>query len=294
MMGKLIFRNVSLYFRDKVSVFFSLMSVLIVILLYVFFLSNVQVQSISSQIGGVVNKNDIAYLINTWVLAGLLSIMAVTTTLGALGFMVNDRENKIIMDFKSAPLSIWSYPLASVISAFLVGFIVSVLAFVIYGIYMFLSTGYFFSFIIILKTLALILFSTIMSSALMGLMVSFVSTNSAFSSLSLIIGTSIGFVNGLYIAIGQLPEKVQMVIKFLPFSHIAALFRQIMMEDSIPIAFAGAPIEVIDTYKEMFGVVLKWKNEIISVTSSLVFMLLVFILSLLLFFVNFRRKRDVI
>lgn len=293
-MGKLIFRNVSLYFRDRVSVFFSLMSVLIVILLYVFFLSNVQVQSISQQMGGVVNENDIAYLINTWVLAGLLSIMAVTTTLGALGFMVSDRENKIIMDFKSSPLSIWSYPLAGVISALLVGLTVSIMAFVIYGIYMVLTTGYFFSIMIILKTMALILFSTIMSSALMGLMVSFVSSNSAFSSLSLIIGTSIGFVNGLYIAIGQLPEKVQMVIKFLPFSHIAALFRQVMMEDSIPIAFASAPIEVIETYKEMFGVVLKWNNENISVTSSLVFILLVFILSLLLFFVNFRRKRDVI
>ena len=294
MMGKLIYRNVSLYFRDRVSVFFSLMSVFIVILLYVFFLSNVQVQSISKQIGGVVNENNIAYLINTWVLAGLLSIMAVTTTLGALGFMVSDRENKIIVDFKSSPLSISSYPLAGVLSAVIVGFTVSLIAFIIYGIYMFLATGYFFSLMIILKTMALILFSTIMSSALMGLIVSFISTNSAYSSLSLIIGTSIGFVNGLYIAIGQLPEKVQMVIKFLPFSHIAAVFRQIMMEDSIPIAFVGAPIEVIETYKEMFGVVLKWNGKIINVTSSLVFILLVFILSLLLFFVNFRRKRDVI
>ena len=101
MMSKLIFRNVSLYFRDKASVFFSLMSVFIVILLYIFFLSNVQVQSISQQMGGVINENNIAYLINTWVLAGLLSIMAVTTTLGALGFMVSDRENKIIMTLKA-------------------------------------------------------------------------------------------------------------------------------------------------------------------------------------------------
>ena len=159
---------------------------------------------------------------------------------------------------------------------------------------MVLTTGYFFSLMIIIKTIALILLSTTMSSALMGLIVSFVSSNSAYSSLSLIIGTSIGFVNGLYIAIGQLPDKVQMVIKFLPFSHIAALFRQVMMEDSIRIAFAGAPIEIVETYKEMFGVVLKWNDEMISITSSFVFILLVFTLSLVLFFINFRRKRDVI
>ncbi len=291
MMSKLIYRNISLYFRDKASVFFSLMSVLIVILLYVLFLSNVQVVSISQQIGGVVNDNNIAYLINTWILAGLLSITTVTSTLGAFGFMVSDYENKIIKDFKSSPLKISTYPTAAIISAVTVGVMMSLIAFFVYSVYMFIDTGYFFSFTIILKTLGLIFISTIMNAGLMGLMVSFIKSNNVYSSASLLIGTSIGFVNGLYIALGQLPSGIQTFIKLLPFSHIASQFRQVLMTDSIPIAFAGAPLKVIETYKEMFGVVLIYNKSVISMKWSLMFVIIVFTGSTLLFFLNFRRKQ---
>ena len=188
-MIKLISRNIKLYFRNRTAVFFSLLSVLIVIILYVLFLSNIQVESVNEQLNGTISEKDISYLINSWVLAGLLSITTVTSTLGALGFMVNDREKKIVMDFKSAPLKISTYPIAGVVSAMIVGILISVIAFMVYGLYIYIDTGYYFSLIIILKTLGLVFISTFMSAALMGLLVSFFSTNSAFSSASLLIGT---------------------------------------------------------------------------------------------------------
>ncbi|NLC66497.1 MAG: ABC transporter permease [Clostridium sp.] len=291
-MSKIIYRNVSLYFRDKASVFFSLLSVLIVMLLYILFLSNVQVVSITEQIGATANKNNISYLINTWILAGILSITTVTSTLGALAFMVNDRENKIIKDFKSSPITNSTYPVAGVISSFIVGLTMSIIALLIYGVYIFIDTGYLFSLIIIVETLALIVVSTIMNAALMGLLVSFISTNNVYSSASLIIGTTIGFVNGLYIPIGELPDKIQTFIKLLPFAHIASMFRQILMKDSIPKTFDGAPVEAINTYKEIFGIILKWKNESIAFNISLIFVIAVFTISIILFFINFRRKRE--
>lgn len=294
MMGKLISRNIKLYFRDKNSVFFSLLSVLIVIVIYVLFLSTIQVESVSKQLNGTISGESISYLINSWVLAGMLSIITVTSTLGALGFMVNDREKKIVMDFKSAPLKTSTYPIAGVISAMIVGILISILAFIIYGLYIFIDTGYYFSLIIIFKTLGLILLSTFMSAALMGLLVSFFSTNSAFSSASLMIGTTIGFVNGLYIPVGQLSNTIQKSLNILPFSHMASLFRQILMKDSIPISFEGAPLSAVNNYKENFGVILKWGETSINFNFSITFIILVFLVSLVLFFANFKRKRQVI
>ena len=293
-MKNLVKRNLNLYFRDKASVFFSLLSVIIVFALYVLFLSNVQVDAVKQQIGNAATDANISYLINTWILAGMLSITTVTSTLGALGFMVNDKEKKILMDFKSSPIKMSTYPIAAIITAIIVGVIISTIAFLIYTIYIFIDTGYLFSLLVIAKSLTLILISSMMSASFMGLLVSFLSTNNAFSSASILIGTSIGFVNGLYIPLGQLSNSLQNVIKLLPFSHIASLFRQTLMEDSLTKVFNNAPQEIITGYTEAFGVTLKWNETIINSKISISFILAVFLLSLLGFFINFKRKREVI
>jgi len=65
--GRLTIRNLKVYFRDKISVFFSFLSVIIIISLYALFLGNVQVESIKSQVGGI---NGIRYLVDSWIMAG--------------------------------------------------------------------------------------------------------------------------------------------------------------------------------------------------------------------------------
>lgn len=292
-MKKLIQRNLKLYFRDKAVVFFSLLSVIIVLALYVLFLSNVQVQSIKQQVGNTIKEIDISYLTNTWILAGMLSITTVTSTLGALGFMVNDKEKKILMDFKSSPLKMSTYPTAAIITAIIVGTIMSTLTLIIYTSYIYINTGYLLNPIILTKTIALIITSTTMSASLMGFLISFLNTNNAFSSVSILIGTTIGFTNGLYIPLGQLTNNIQNIIKLLPFSHIASLFRRILMSESMIKVFDNAPQEAIDGYTEAFGVNLKWNGTPISTNISIAFIIIVFLLSLLAFFGNFKRKREV-
>lgn len=290
MFKKLIGRNLKLYFRDRTSVFFSLLSVVIVIVLYVLFLADLQINAVNEATNFILPEKDVSYLINSWILAGLLSITAVTSTLGALGTLVQDRERKIIMDFKSSPVPVMVYPLANVVTAVIVGTVVSIVSFGIYASIIYANTGYFFSMEQIVKCFALVGFSSLMSAALMGLMVSFFKTNSAFGSASLIIGTIIGFLNGLYVPIGSLPKMAQTFIKCLPFGHIASLFRQVLMTKSINLCFENAPQSTLDSYIYGFGIRFQWGDEDISMLASLLFILCVFIISILLFFINYRRK----
>ncbi len=292
MLKKLIYRNSGLYFRDRTSVFFSLLSVLIVIALYILFLAKMQVDSVNQQTNGLLKGDDLSYLINSWILAGLLSITTVTSTLGALGTMVNDRVNRIVMDFKSSPLSAMTYPVSCVITSFAVGAIISVISFVVYGAYIYFGTGYLFGIGMILKCLGLICLSAMMNAAFMGFLVSFFSTNSAYSSASLIIGTVIGFINGLYVPMGGLPETIQSVLKCLPFGHVASLFRRVLMQESIDLCFKNAPVSVRESYTRDFGVVLDWNGNEISSYISITFILIVSLVSLVLFFINFRRKKQ--
>ncbi len=291
MIRKIIGRNLKQYFRDKTSVFFSLLAVFIVIVLYILFLAQVQIDSILESAEGAISNDKIAYLINSWILAGLLSITTVTSTLGAFGTMVGDYEKHKIMDFKSSPLKQMDYPIANILSSFIVGSIISLLSFAVYGSYIVISTGYMYPIESVLNGIGIILLSALMSAALMGFIVSNLKTNSAFSSVSLVIGTIIGFLNGLYVPIGSLPDAVQTVVKCLPFGHIASLLRQAIVTDAIDVSFEGMPQSVVDEYISGFGVVMSWGDKKIDIHTSLIFIISVMLISLILFFVNHNRKK---
>ena len=78
-------RNLKVFFRDKTAVFFSLLAVLIVLGLYIFFLGDVWIDSFPN-IKGVKN------LMNCWIIAGLIGVTSVTANMGAFGTMIEDKS----------------------------------------------------------------------------------------------------------------------------------------------------------------------------------------------------------
>lgn len=97
-MKQLMLRNLRLFFRDHMAVFFSMLSIFITIGLYVFFLSDTILNGDFEQIPGS------KHILNLWLISGLMSIGSVTTTLGAYGLMIKDRElgkEKDFLDRKS-------------------------------------------------------------------------------------------------------------------------------------------------------------------------------------------------
>ena len=253
---KIVSRNIKLYFRDYTAVFFFFFLVLIVIALYILFLADIQVNSIQDVTGGALDKKDISYLVNSWILAGLLSITTVTSTLGGFGTMVNDCDKKISMDFRSSPLDRKIYPSANIVSSFMIGSVISVIAFLVYALLIAARTGHFFSASQVLQCLLLICLSTLMNAAFMGFIVSFLRTNGAFASVSLVFGTVIGFLNGLYVPLGSLPGGVQKFIQILPFIHIASVFRQILTSGSAKYCFENTGTEALKLYQKNYGIIL--------------------------------------
>lgn len=92
-------RNCLVYLRDKSAVFFSLLSMLIVLGLMVVFLGKMNSENVLSVIeeyGGreitAQDRENAAYLIQMWTLAGIISVNAVTVTMTVLGNMVQDEK----------------------------------------------------------------------------------------------------------------------------------------------------------------------------------------------------------
>jgi len=255
-------RNLKVFFKDRTSVFFSLLAVFIIIGLYALFLGDVWVNSLGNAPGA-------GFLMNSWIMAGLLAVTSVTTTMGAFGTMVDDKAKKIIKDFTVSPIKNSKIVGGYILSSIVIGIIMSLVTVVLAEVYIIVSGGEFMGFTALFKVLGLVVLSTTTNASMVLLLVSFFKSINAFGTASTIIGTLIGFLTGIYLPIGQLPEGVQWVVKCFPPSHAAVLFRQVMMEAPMAATFEGAPAEVIDNFEQLMGVSFKFGETTVSVTTSI-------------------------
>ncbi|MDR1066768.1 MAG: ABC transporter permease [Clostridiales bacterium] len=292
MVKHLISRNLRIYFRDKTAVFFSLLSALIVIILYIVFLAKMQNDEITKRVGDIITPEAVTYLVHSWILGGLLSITTITSVLGGFGGMVLDRERSVIMDFKSAPIKAWVYPFSHIVAAFLIGVFISLIPLVIYPILIYLMTGYSLTVMQLAQGFGLILLSSLINSFAMGLVCSFFGTVGAFSMASIIIGTTVGFINGLYVPIGILSPTVQNVLAAFPSANVAKVFREVFTKDALATAFSGVPSIFGEEYKSIYGIVLKFSDKEISDTLSLAYAAVVGLVALCLMILNLQRKRE--
>src|SRR5690625_1219781 len=108
----LINRHIKLFFKDKASVFFSLLSVFIIIALYLLFLS----ENIIANLPEFTDQSEFIFL---WMFAGIIAVTTATATLGAFGKFIEDKvsmksEDFLITKIKPRKLA-YSYSIYSVI-----------------------------------------------------------------------------------------------------------------------------------------------------------------------------------
>lgn len=278
-------RNLKIFFRDKTAVFFSLLAVFIVIGLYVLFLGD----SLVSSMGDIEGAR---YLMDSWIMAGILAVTPVSTILGSFGTMVDDKTKKIYKDFRCSPMKSSSIAGGYILSSFCVGIIMTVLAFILAEFYIVISGGELLPFVSILKILGVIVLTVIASSSMMYFIVSLINSQSAFTTVSTVIGTLIGFITGIYLPVGSTPEFVQYIIKLFPISHSASLFRKIFMEDPMAQSFDGIPEKYITEFKIELGIEFKINDWEISNLESIIFLLITTVVFYAIGIVITNRKKE--
>ena len=276
-------RNIKLFFRDKSTVFFSLLSVLIIIALYALFLGD-------TYKNGLENVKGIDFLINSWVIAGILAVVSVTATMGAFGAMVEDRSKKILKDFYATPVKRSEIAGGYILSAFTVGVLMSLITLLLGEIYIFIAGGELLGLSAAAGLLGLIVLSVLSSSAMVFFIVTFFKSQNAFATASTIIGTLIGFLTGVYIPIGSLPEWVQLIIKLFPLSHAGALIRQLLLKQPMAVSFAGAPEAAVEKFNHSMGVVLQFNRSDVDPMTSVIVLLVTTVLFYGLAVLNVSRK----
>ena len=259
-------RNLLIYFRDKSAVFFSLLSVFILIALYVFFLGDLIAD-------GVPDFPAKHWLLLSWIIAGVVTVTSVTTTLGAFGVMVNDRATNAYKDFSVSPIKPSSLLGGYIISSLFIGFLMCIVALFLANVMLFTTGESLLSFPQLIKSVGIIFLAVLTAGSMISLLVMFFKTSNAFAAASTLIGTLIGFLAGIYIPIGTLPAYLQTVIQFFPISHVAALLRQVLMETPMAEAFAQAPVEVKEEFQLKLGVIFEVNGWQFTPLSSILYLI---------------------
>lgn len=283
----LVSRNNKVFRRDKTQVFFSLLSVIIVIALYAIFLQKMQIDALEQ-----VTKAtpEMVTMVNEWLAAGLLSMMAVTTTLAAFGITVKDIETKATADFLTAPLSRATIQLSYVANAFLIGLALTLVALIGCEIFIVATGGNLLGFTDFVKVFTILLLSVTLASVFNVFIVQFVSTQNAFSTLGTLIGTGIGFLCGVYVPVGVLPSFAQNLVMYFPISHTTVLLRNTFMQNSISTIFDGVPAADVEAYKINYGVVYDINGHLLNSTTSITIIVVSIAVLTILSIMIFKKK----
>lgn len=258
-MVTLINRHIKLFFKDKTSVFFSLLSVFIIIVLYLLFLS----ENITSNLPEFNDKEAFVFL---WMFAGIIAVTTATATLGAFGKFIEDKVSKKSEDFLITHITKRQLAYSYIFYSIIVGLIFTILL---------LLFGYSYTFMtfdtpinISVSLVAVVFLSTFMHTLLFYLITASLKTLSAFSGLSTIVGTLIGFLAGIYIPIGLLPTYLQKVITLFPTTQATVILKELLMKDVLEPMQKVMSSADYDELIYMLGIKLQWNDQPLSTTFS--------------------------
>lgn len=292
-------RNCLVFLRDRGAVFFSLLSMLIVLMLMGVFLGNMNeehVVSLLGQYGGVrdvpLDEAHAKEVVQYWTLAGILVVNAVTVTLTVIGNRVSDVSGGKLASLYSAPASRGVIALSYVASAMLIGIFMCALTLGAALCYIAAAGGELLSFAAIGRILLLVVLNVGVFAVMMYFFAMFVKSSSAWSGFGTVIGTLVGFVGAIYLPMGNLPEGVATVLKYLPVLHGASLMRRACCGQALETAFAGMPPEVLSGYQEYMGIQVKMGGKMANSSFQALFLagcgIMAFILTVLV-----QRRKDI-
>lgn len=223
----LVSRNTKCYFKDKFTFFMSLITPIILFILFVTFLRNVYIENFEKvflENNITVNPKIISGCTGAWLMSSILSVSAVTVAFCSNTIMIDDKISSSVNDFKVSPVKGVTVSLSYFISNFIVTFIVLMVIMLIGHIYL-ACVGWHMSasdtLMIIVDVICGILFGTLLA----GVVESFISTQGGLSAVSTAVSSMYGFICGAYMPISSFAKGLQNVLSLLPGTYGVGIIR---------------------------------------------------------------------
>ena len=248
----LVRRNTRLFFKDKGMFFTSLITPMILLVLYGTFLGKVYKDSFLSSMPAMVSLPEklVDGFVGGQLISSILAVSCVTVAFCSNMLMVQDKVSGAYRDLTISPVKASTLALSYYFSTFIVTMIICLagaalcLGYVaIVGWYMSLGDVL----LLIGDIFLLVLFGTALSSIINF----FLSTQGQISAVGTIISAVYGFICGAYMPISQFSEGLQKVILMLPGTYGTALLRNHAMAGAFrEMGKLGIPETALDSLRK--------------------------------------------
>lgn len=250
--GALTKRNIKIFFKDKGMFFTSLITPIILLILYATFLAKVYRDSFASALpeGLVVPEKLINGTVGGELFSSLLAVSCITVAFCSNLLMVNDKISGARKDFLISPVKkstlAFSYFFGTLTSTLIVSFVATMACFVYIAI-----TGWYFTFGNIMLVLLDVIILTMFGTALSSVVNIFLSTTGQASAVGTIVSAGYGFICGAYMPISSFGSGLQKIISLLPGTYGTSLIRNHALADVfVAMQNEGFPPETIEGIKD--------------------------------------------
>ncbi len=218
-------RNIKLFFKDKGLFFTSLITPMILLVLFISFLGEVYRDSyVMGLPDGVVSEALIDALVGGQLVSSLLAVACVTVSFCSNMLMVQDKVKGQRKDFSVTPCPKSSLSISYFASTFFSTLLILLVAFAAGSIYL-ISVGWYLGIIDVFLILSDIIILVLFGTALSSLINLFLSSQGQISAVGTIISSCYGFISGAYMPISQFGEGLRNFIALLPGTYGTSLLR---------------------------------------------------------------------
>ena len=238
-------RNLLIYFKDKLAILFSLLTSIIVFVLYLLFLKGTFVDALNGTMNGLenlVSAKDVDMFVNGILLTGILGSAMITVPYTCLQTIVKDREAGVDSDICATPLKRWKIILSYFTASTICSFIMTSLILTVGLVVLTVMGDAHLTFASVAAAYGLMFLGSLSSTALFMLVLLFFRSTASCTAFFGILSAASGFVIGAYIPLSQFSDGVQGVCNLFPASHITSLIRNVLLSgvvDSIDSSIGG-------------------------------------------------------
>ena len=248
----LIKRDTKLFFKDKGMFFTSLITPVILLVLYATFLANVYKDSFTGAIPEAfpVDEGLIDGCVGGQLFSSLLAVCCVTVAFCSNMLMVQDKVNGTRNDLTITPVKSWALAMGYYLSTLITTLIICYVAMGVCFIYI-KATGWYMTASDVLMIMLDIFLLSLFGTALSSIVNLFLSTQGQISAVGTVVSAGYGFICGAYMPISQFSEGLQKVLSFLPGTYGTSLLRNHALRGVFEeMEDVGFPDEVVETIKD--------------------------------------------
>ena len=248
----LLKRNIKLFFKDKAMFFTSLITPVILLVLYATFLSNVYTDIFHDSLAGAIEVSEslIRGCVGGQLVSSILAVSCVTVAFCSNMLMVQDKVTGASKDFKISPVKpsalAVSYYFATLASTLIICFAATGICLLYIA-----AVGWYMSALDVILLFTDVILLVLFGTALSSIINFFLSTQGQISAVGTIVSSAYGFICGAYMPISQFGTGLQRVLSFLPGTYGTSLVRNHALRGVFEeMESIGFPSEVIEAIRD--------------------------------------------